>query len=138
MASGAMSVSLMKPSLSCSFSGPLPAASACAHDNKQTARLAKILVLTLTSSPGARGARRRARAITVPAGRVERYSRAGPRLCPRAPKARGGSPARRGNGESVREGDEQRDEERERHDLPEACRVAVVERGPLDDLGGRA
>src|SRR4051812_46327437 len=50
MASGAMSVSLMKPSLSCSFSGPLPAAKAWAHDSKLTARLAKILVLTLTSS----------------------------------------------------------------------------------------
>src|SRR5688572_16991587 len=47
MASGAMSVSLMKPSLICSFSGPLPAATAEAQ-SKVDATSAKSLI-TLTS-----------------------------------------------------------------------------------------
>ena len=91
-----MSVSLMKPSLSCSFSGPLPAANACAHDNKPTTRLTKILVLTLTSSPVARESRASEdKAISVPAFfRVILRVRA-PGLRALAPKLRGGVRAMR-------------------------------------------
>src|SRR6187402_2415882 len=83
MASGAMSVSLMKPSLSCSFSGPLPAALA-KDANKQQKALAKILCLTLTSSRAK--SHERSKAISVPAIFLRHFPQAGRCFARGAPK----------------------------------------------------